>query len=102
MIVLGLNYKHGDASACIIKNGKLLFAAEEERFTKIKNCSQFPINAIKFCLTSSDTKIEDIDYIATNSDPKYNFLNKVVFFSKNILNKNLYKYIFSSIFKKNY
>ena len=102
MIVLGLNYKHGDASACIIKNGKLLFAAEEERFTKIKNCSQFPINAIKFCLTSSDTKIEDIDYITTNSDPKYNLLNKIVFFLKNILNKNLYKYIFSSIFKKNY
>ena len=100
MIVLGLNHKHGDSAACIIKNGELLFAAEEERFTKIKNCSQFPINAIKFCLTSSNTKIEDIDYIATNSDPKYNFLNKVIYFIKNFFKKNLYKYAISSLYKK--
>ena len=102
MIVLGLNYKHGDASACIIKNGKLIFAAEEERFTKIKNCSQFPINAIKFCLSSSGIEIEDIDLIAINSDPKYNFFNKVYFFYKNILNINLFKYIFKSLYKQNY
>lgn len=102
MIVLGLNYKHGDASACIVKDGKLLFAAEEERFTKIKNCSQFPINAIKFCLTSSNTKIEDIDYITTNSDPKYNLLNKIIFFLKNIFNKNLFKFVLNSLYKKNY
>jgi len=102
MIVLGLNYKHGDASACIIKNGKMLFAVEEERFTKIKNCSQFPINSIKFCLSSSNTKIEDVDFITTNSDPKYNFFNKLIFFTKNIFNKNLFKYITSSLYKKNY
>ena len=102
MIVLGLNYRHGDASACIIKNGKLLFAAEEERFTKIKNCSQFPINSIKFCLTSSNIKVEDIDIIATNHDPKYNLLNKAVFFIKNILRINLFDYTFNSIHKNNY
>ena len=102
MIVLGLNFKHGDASACIVKDGKLLFAAEEERFAKIKNCSQFPINAIKFCLESSNIKIEDLDYIVTNSDSKYNFKNKIIFFLKNIFSKNLYKYILNSFFKKNY
>ena len=102
MIVLGLNFKHGDASACIIKNGKLLFAAEEERFTKIKHCSQFPINAIKFCLTSSNIKIEDVDYITNNSDPKYNLTNKIIFFLKNIFSKNLFQYVLKSIFKKNY
>ena len=102
MIVLGLNYKHGDASACIVKNGKLLFAAEEERFTKIKNCSQFPINAIKFCLTSSGIEIKEVDHIAINSDPKYNFINKVSFFLKNIFNINLFKFIFKSLYKKNY
>ncbi len=102
MIILGLNYKHGDASACIIKDGKLLFAAEEERFTRIKNCSQFPINAIKFCLTSSDIKIEEVDHIAINSDPKYNLINKVIYFLKNIFKLNLFKYIFSSINKRNY
>lgn len=102
MIVLGLNFKHGDASACIIKDGKLLYAAEEERFTKIKNCSQFPINAIKFCLTSSNIGIEEVDYVTNNSDPNYNLFNKIIFFLKNIYSKNLYKYISNSIIKKNY
>ena len=85
MIVLGLNYKHGDASACIIKDGQLLFAAEEERFSKIKNCSQFPINSIKFCLRSSGIKIQDVNYIAINSNTKYNFFNKLIYSIKNAL-----------------
>ena len=102
MIVLGLNFKHGDASACIIKDGKLLYAAEEERFTKIKNCSQFPINSIKFCLTSSNIGIEEVDYITNNSDPSYNLFNKIIFFFKNIFSKKLYKYISNSITKKSY
>ena len=50
MIILGINFRHGDASACIIKNGKILSAVEEERFTQIKYCSHFPINSIKYCL----------------------------------------------------
>ena len=48
MIILGINAYHGDASACIFVNNKLIAAAEEERFTRIKHSAGFPLNAIKF------------------------------------------------------
>ena len=85
MIVLGLNLKHGDASACIIKNGKLLSAAEEERFTRVKHCSHFPINAINFCLKQNNISIDEVDYITHNSSWFCNFFPKVIFFSKHII-----------------
>jgi carbamoyltransferase len=42
MIILGINAYHGDASAAIVCDGKLVAAAEEERFTRIKHCAGFP------------------------------------------------------------
>ena len=48
--VLGINSFHGDASACIIKDGVLLAAAEEERFLRIKHWAGFPKESIKYCL----------------------------------------------------
>ena len=83
MIVLGINIRHGDSSACIIKNGKLLSAIEEERIVKLKHCSHFPINSIKFCLSQNNIKMSQVDYVTWNSDSKYNFTNKVLFFFNN-------------------
>ena len=100
MIILGINYKHGDASACIIKDGKLCSAVEEERFTKIKNCSDFPINSIKYCLLENNISIDDVSYITVNSNPKYNFLAKIIFTLKNISNSLIREYV-SSFFDKN-
>ena len=50
MIVLGLNAYHGDASACIVRDGVLLAAAEEERFRRIKHWAGFPSEAVRYCL----------------------------------------------------
>ena len=100
MIILGINYKHGDASACLIKDGKLCSAVEEERFTKIKNCSHFPINSIQYCLTENNISIDDVNYITINSNSTYNFLAKIIFTFKNINNGLFFDY-FSSIFDKN-
>ena len=50
MIILGLNINHADTSACIIVNGKIEAAIEEERFTRIKHFAGFPYNSIEFCL----------------------------------------------------
>jgi hypothetical protein len=50
MIILGLNTYHGDSSACLIKDGVLIAAAEEERFTRIKGDASFPHHAIGWCL----------------------------------------------------
>jgi len=95
MIILGINYKHGDASACLIKDGKLLSATEEERFTKIKNYSYFPINSIKYCLSENNISIDEINYITVNSNQTYNFLAKIIFALKNLYNINIFFY-FSS------
>ena len=46
MIILGINDAH-DASACLIKDGKLVFAIQEERLTRIKNMGGFPIFSVK-------------------------------------------------------
>ena len=100
MIILGINWRHGDAAACIVIDGKLSSAVEEERFTKIKNCSHFPINSIKYCLSSNNLTIDDIDYITVNSQTKYNSLGKLIFIFKNLFNKFIYKNIKLSLFIK--
>lgn len=85
MVILGLNLFHGDSSACLIKNGTLIAACEEERFLRIKHSSEFPINAIKFCLKVGNLNIQDVDFITINSKKSYNFFYKILFILKNIL-----------------
>ena len=48
--ILGISAFYHDSAACLTLNGKVLAAAQEERFTRIKNDEQFPVNAINFCL----------------------------------------------------
>ncbi len=83
MYILGLNSYHGDSSACIVADGKLIAAVEEERFTRIKHWAGLPVRAISYCLKEAGIEIEAIDHIAVNRDPKANFLKKALFaFSK--------------------
>ena len=83
MIILGLNAYHGNAAACILIDGKLVAAVEEERFNRIKNWAGLPVEAIRYCLKEAGVNMDNIDYIAVNRDPKANFLKKVLFaFSK--------------------
>jgi carbamoyltransferase len=83
MIVLGLNIYHGDAAACIIKDGYLIVAAEEERFTRVKHSAGFPIASVNFCLESLNIKIDQVDFIAVNRNPKLKFASKLLYFFKN-------------------
>src|ERR687883_490078 len=53
MYVLGINAYHASASACLIRDGQLLAAAEEERFNRIKYCAGFPTQAIAWCLAEA-------------------------------------------------
>ncbi|MDB2486442.1 carbamoyltransferase, partial [Candidatus Pelagibacter bacterium] len=61
MIILGLNIFHADTSACLVKDGNVIAAVEEERFTRIKHFTGFPKNSIDFCLKEGDIKIDEID-----------------------------------------
>ena len=83
MNILGINAFHGDASACIIINDKIVAAAEEERFNRVKHSAGIPINAIKFCLDFSKLKISEIDHIAINRDLEKEYIIRLFFFKKN-------------------
>ncbi len=77
MLTLGLNAFHGDAAACILKDGHLLAAAEEERFVRVKHWAGFPTRSIAWCLGEAGAEIKDLDIVAVNSDPKARLGTKI-------------------------
>lgn len=77
MNILGINAYHGDSSACLLKDGKLIVAVEEERFKRIKHWAGFPNEAIRWCLNDAKISLSDLDHIAINSDPRAQFLQKM-------------------------
>jgi carbamoyltransferase len=91
MYILGLNSYHADASACIVSDGMLIAAAEEERFNRIKHWAGFPCHAIKYCLDEAGISIDAVDHIAINRNPKANLVRKAVYtFSKRPSLKNIF------------
>ena len=79
MYILGINAYHGDSSACLLKDGKVVCASEEERFRRIKHWAGFPSEAIKFCLQDAKISIEHVDYITISRDYKANFYKKLIY-----------------------
>lgn len=68
--ILGLNAYHADAAACLVKDGELVAAVEEERFRRIKHWAGFPEAAIRYCLREGGVSLGDVDRVAINSDPR--------------------------------
>ena len=68
MKILGINAFHPDSSACLIVDGKIIAAIEEERLLRIKHWAGFPSEAIKYCLFEGQISLEDVDHVAVNSD----------------------------------
>jgi carbamoyltransferase len=101
MIVLGLNAYHGDAAACIFVDGKLIAAAEEERFTRIKHAAGFPVNAIKFCLKFCNIDLSRVDHITINRNPNQKIIKKALFASTKLFNLNFIKDRFNNLKKIN-
>ena len=79
MIILGLNAFHGDSSACLVVDGKLVAAAEEERFRRIKHWAGLPTQAIQYCLEAGGVSLSQVDRIAINRNPGANALRKALF-----------------------
>src|SRR4051812_25464320 len=67
--ILGINAFHGDSSACLVADGKLVAAAEEERFRRIKHWAGFPSEAIRYCLRQAGITLGDVAHAAINRDP---------------------------------
>jgi carbamoyltransferase len=75
---LGINAFHADAAACLVRDGELIAAAEEERFTRIKHWAGFPPLAIFYCLKESGIDVQQIEHIVVNRNPKANLLQKAI------------------------
>lgn len=95
MIILGLNINHADTSACIIVNGKIIAAIEEERFVRKKHYAGFPLNSIEFCLSIAKLTINDVNFITLNYSPSSNLKQKVFYTIKNIISISTLKKILS-------
>ena len=73
MRVLGISAFYHDSAAALIEDGKLVGAAQEERFTRKKHDSAFPENAVNYCLDEAGIKLADVDYVAFYDKPFLKF-----------------------------
>jgi carbamoyltransferase len=69
MNILGINAYHGNASAAIVSDGKLIAAVEEERFNRVKYAAGFPTQAIRYCLKAAGLTLHEIDHLAVPRNP---------------------------------
>ncbi len=77
LIILGINAYHADAAACIVQDGKLVAAAEEERFRRIKHWAGFPSQAVGYCLHETKIDMSDVTHVAVNRSGRANFYRKL-------------------------
>jgi carbamoyltransferase len=77
--ILGINAYHGGASACLIRDGHLIAAAEEERFSRIKYWAGFPVQAIQYVLQEGGITAHDLDHIGISRNPNANLLQAALF-----------------------
>ncbi len=71
--ILGISCYYHDAAACLLRDGEIVAAASEERFTRIKHDSDFPREAIAFCLAKAGIEASEIDYAAFYDKPLLKF-----------------------------
>ena len=83
MYILGINAYHADSSAAIFKDGQMIAATEEERFTRVKHWAGFPALAIQFCLREAGISLKEVDHITIGRDPKAKLGNKLTYLVKN-------------------
>jgi carbamoyltransferase len=79
MIILGLNAFHGDSAAAVICNGKLVAAAEEERFRRVKHWAGFPSQSIAYCLREAGLALSDVQHVALNQDDRAHLFRKIAY-----------------------
>lgn len=73
MIILGISCFYHDAAAALVVDGRLVAAAQEERFTRKKHDQEFPAHAIEYCLAAAGATVEDIDYVVFYDKPFVKF-----------------------------
>ena len=71
--ILGISAFYHDSAACILKNGEIIAAAQEERFTRKKHDSSYPFNAVNFVLDFAKLKLSEVDSIVFYEKPFLKF-----------------------------
>lgn len=79
MNILGINAYHGNASAAIVCDGRLVAAVEEERFNRVKYAAGFPSAAIRYCLNTTGLTLAEIDHVAVPRDPFARLGTKLIY-----------------------
>ena len=77
--ILGINAYHGDSAACLLVDGRVVAAAEEERFNRVKHWAGFPRQAIEYCLSEGSVKASQLTHVAINRNPRASLLHKALF-----------------------
>jgi carbamoyltransferase len=67
--ILGLSAYYHDSAAALVVDGRIVAAAQEERFTRKKHDSGFPTNAVEFCLDEAKLTLDQIDYAVFYDKP---------------------------------
>ena len=73
MNILGISAFYHDSAAALVQDGKIIAAAQEERFTRKKHDESFPKNAVEFCLKQSGLSLDDLDAIVFYDKPLLKF-----------------------------
>ena len=73
MDILGISAFYHDSAACLVRDGRILAAAQEERFSRKKHDAGFPAAAIRFCLEKGGVGLEDIDHVVFYDKPLLKF-----------------------------
>ena len=73
MYILGISAYYHDSAACVLKDGMIMAAVQEERFTRIKNDAAFPENSIRYCLDFAGISLADVDHVAYYEKPFLKF-----------------------------
>ncbi|MBI4775837.1 MAG: carbamoyltransferase [Deltaproteobacteria bacterium] len=71
--ILGISCFYHDAAACLVRDGDVLAAAQEERFTRKKHDPSFPGNAVRYCLEEAGIRIDDLSYVVFYDKPFLSF-----------------------------
>jgi carbamoyltransferase len=73
MYILGISAFYHDSAACLVRDGEILAAAQEERFTRRKHDHNFPANAVEYCLNYAGITVDEIDFVAFYDKPLLTF-----------------------------
>jgi carbamoyltransferase len=71
--IIGISAYYHDSAACLVRDGKIIAAAQEERFTRKKHDANFPAGALQYCLDAGDLRLDEVDYITFYDKPLIKF-----------------------------